>query len=29
MDRFNEESLHVSGTIYGTYMRLLAYDMNA
>tara|TARA_B100001989_G_scaffold253129_1_gene238257 strand:+ start:4293 stop:6053 length:1761 start_codon:yes stop_codon:yes gene_type:complete len=29
MDRFNEESLHVSGTIYGTYMRLLAYDLNA
>ena len=29
MDRFNQESLHVSGTIYGTYMRLLAYDMNA
>ncbi len=29
MDRFNEESLHVSGTIYGTYIRLLAYDMNA
>lgn len=28
MDRFNEESLHVSGTIYGTYMRLLAYDLN-
>ena len=28
MDRFNEESLHVSGTIYGTYIRLLAYDLN-
>jgi len=26
MDRFNEESLGVSVTIYGTYMRLLAYD---
>ena len=29
MERFNEESLHVSGTIYGSYMRLLAYDLNA
>ncbi len=29
MDRFNQESLHVSGTIYGSYMRLLAYDLNA
>ncbi len=29
MDRFNEESLVVSGTIYGTYIRLLAYDLNA
>jgi hypothetical protein len=29
MDRFNEESLAVSTTIYGTYMRLLAYDLNA
>ncbi len=28
MSRFNEESLAVSGTIYGTYMRLLAYDLN-
>ena len=28
MDRFHEESLAVSGTIYGTYMRLLAYDLN-
>jgi len=28
MDRFNEESLAVSTTIYGTYMRLLAYDSN-
>ena len=28
MDRFNEESLAVSTTIYGTYMRLLAYDLN-
>ena len=27
MDRFNEESLAVSTTIYGTYMRLLAYDL--
>ncbi|MEC8766431.1 MAG: M28 family peptidase, partial [Candidatus Thermoplasmatota archaeon] len=26
MDRFNEESLHVSVTIYGTYMRFLAYS---
>ena len=26
MDRFNEESLAVSTTIYGTYMRLLAYN---
>ncbi|MFL2984499.1 MAG: M28 family peptidase [Candidatus Poseidoniaceae archaeon] len=29
MDRFNEESLAVSTTIYGTYMRLLAYDLSA
>ena len=29
MDRFNEESLAVSTTIYGTYMRLLAYDISA
>jgi hypothetical protein len=29
MSRFNEESLAISGTIYGTYMRLLAYDLNA
>ena len=28
MDRFNEESLAVSTTIYGTYMRLLAYDLD-
>ena len=28
MDRFNEESLAVSTTIYGTYMRLLAYDLS-
>ena len=28
MSRFNEESLAISGTIYGTYMRLLAYDLN-
>lgn len=27
MDRFNEESLAVSSTIYGTYIRLLAYDL--
>ena len=27
-DRFNEESLAVSTTIYGTYMRLLAYDLD-
>ena len=26
MDRFNEESLGVSVTIYGTYMRFLAYS---
>lgn len=26
MDRFNEESLAVSSTIYGTYMRLLAFN---
>ncbi|MBT3476914.1 MAG: M20/M25/M40 family metallo-hydrolase [Euryarchaeota archaeon] len=29
MDRFNEESLDVSTTVYGTYMRLLAYDLDA
>ena len=29
MDRFNEESLDVSTTIYGTYMRLLAYNLDA
>ena len=29
MDRFNEESLAISTTIYGTYMRLLAYDLDA
>ena len=29
MDRFNQESLAISTTIYGTYMRLLAYDLNA
>ena len=28
MDRFNEESLAISTTIYGTYMRLLAYDLS-
>ena len=28
MSRFNEESLAVSTTIYGTYMRLLAYDLD-
>jgi hypothetical protein len=28
MERFNEESLAVSTTIYGTYMRLLAYDLD-
>lgn len=28
MDRFNQESLGVSTTIYGTYMRLLAYDLD-
>jgi len=28
MDRFNEESLAISSTIYGTYMRLLAYDLS-
>ena len=26
MERFNEESLGVSVTIYGTYMRFLAYS---
>lgn len=29
MDRFNEESLSVSSTVYGTYIRLLAYDLDA
>ena len=29
MDRFNEESLSVSATVYGTYIRLLAYDLDA
>ncbi|MEL0331786.1 MAG: M28 family peptidase [Candidatus Poseidoniales archaeon] len=28
MDRFNEESLGVSVTVYGTYMRFLAYSDN-
>ena len=28
MDRFNEESLAISTTVYGTYMRLLAYDLS-
>jgi hypothetical protein len=28
MDRFNEESLAISSTIYGTYIRLLAYDLD-
>ena len=28
MDRFNEESLAISTTIYGSYMRLLAYDLS-
>jgi hypothetical protein len=29
MDRFNAESLGISITIYGTYMRMLAYNANA
>jgi hypothetical protein len=29
MDRFNSESLQVSVIIYGTYVRLLAYNANA
>jgi hypothetical protein len=29
MERFNEESLGVSVTIYGTYLRALAYDIES
>ena len=29
MDRFNAESLGISVTIYGTYVRMLAYNANA
>jgi len=29
MDRFNAESLGISVIIYGTYVRMLAYNANA